>query len=179
METMIAVMAVILLFLAWYNNSSKRNKIYCSFTRRNRTKIHKWVKMTDRFIMFEKGKYHIIPTCIVLEWWDKGLLGMIFPQNVATMDFTHGSAYPIDPNTLRPVVLSPEAMGAMNKEEWAKSYFKNFSQQPTKKQSMLQQYLPYIAIILVVLVGFYLYSNMQAISANMIQMQNAIKSITK
>ncbi|GAH26212.1 unnamed protein product, partial [marine sediment metagenome] len=39
----IIIMAVVVVGMAWHANSSKRNKIYCSFTRVNKTEIKRFV----------------------------------------------------------------------------------------------------------------------------------------
>jgi hypothetical protein len=118
--------------------------------------------MTSRYVIFDKHKYDILPQCIVFEWWDKGIIGMIFPQWVATLEFSHYSRFPHDPNTLEPAIISSEVRNAMNKEEWLKSYAKSFTPPQNKKQSFMQQWLPFISIILVVIVAFYMYNQIQA-----------------
>ena len=178
-STLIALMAILMVGLAWYANSSKRDKIYCTFRRVNKTKIVKFVKMSSRYVIFESKRYDIIPSCVTYEWFDKGLIGMMFPQNVATLDFCPDSRYPLDPNTLQPVVISPEVRQAMNKEEWVKSYAKGFSPQATRKQSLIQQYLPFVSIVLVLLVGVYLYMNMQILSQQYAELANALRAIAK
>jgi hypothetical protein len=71
--TLIAIMAIVLVVAAWYANSNKRNKIYCTFRRVNKTKIEKFVKMNSRFVIFDGGKYDILTNRITFIWWDKGL----------------------------------------------------------------------------------------------------------
>jgi len=176
---LIAIMSMTVLGLAWYANSRLRNKIYCSFRRVNKTKIEKFVRMTSRYVIFDGRRYDIIPSCVTLLWWDKGFIHQLFPQNVVALDFTHESRFPLDPNTLKPVIISPEVRGAMNKEEWVKSYAKGFAPPSGKKQSMIQQYLPLITVGFVVLLGFYLYSNQQALSQQIAIMQNTLNAITK
>ena len=179
LSMLIALMAVMLVAMAWYANSSKRDKIYCTFRRSNKTKIVKFVKMSSRFIIFDKARYDVIPSCVTYEWWDKGLIGKMFPQNVATLDFTWYSRYPLDPNTLKPVVISPEVREAMDKEEWVKSYAKGFSPSVSQKQSLIQQYLPFASVVLVILVGFYLYMNLQILSQQYTELANALRAINK
>ncbi len=104
---------------------------------------------------------------------------MIFPQWVATLDFTYESRFPLDPNTLKPVIISPEVRASMNKEEWVKSYARGFTPPGNKKQSILQGYLPWISIMLVVLVGFWMYNNMASLSNQMAIMQNNLRAIMK
>jgi len=178
-STFMLVMMCVLVGFAWYANSSKRNKIHCTFRRINKTKVAKFVKMSSRYVSFDGKLYDIIPSCITFQWWDKGLVHMLFPQWVATLDFIHNSRFPIDPETGKPAVISPEVRKAMNKEEWVKSYAKGFTPPSNKKQGMLQQYLPWISIILVVMVGFYLYTNMQALSQSIAALDNALRAIAK
>jgi hypothetical protein len=178
-QILVVITAMLIVGMAWYSNSSKRNKIYCTFRRVNKTKIAKLVRMTSRFVIFDGGKYDVIPSCITFEWWDKGLIGMLFPQWVATLDFTSGYRYPHDPNTLKPIIVSAEVRKAMNKEEWVKSYAKGFTPPSSKKQGMIQSYLPFIAIFGLVLLAFWAYTNFQGISHTLAAIQNTLKAITK
>ena len=135
--------------------------------------------MNSRYIIFDGKKFDIVSSCIVFKWWDKGLVHMLFPQWVATLDFTWSSRWPKDPNTNKPSIISPEVRASMNKEEWVKSYAKGFTPPTAKKQTMFQQYLPIASVLLVVLVGFYLYNNMQLLSNQIAIMQNSINAITR
>lgn len=178
-QNLILIMAMILVLMAWWANSSKRNKIYCSFIRENKTSLHKFVRMTSRYIFFDGKRYNIIPKCIVFDWWDKGLVHMLFPQWVATLGFTYASDMPNDPETNQPVLLSPEVRKLMNKEEMFREYNKTLSSPNPKKQTFIQQYLPWAAVIMVLLVAVYFYTNMQAVNHAIIDMTNRINAIAK
>jgi len=178
LSTLVMVMALLLLVMAWYANSSKRNRIYCTLRRVNKTKVAKFAKMSSRYVVFEGHRFDIVPSCITFQWWDKGI-HMLFPQFVATLDYGYNNRFPIDPNTLKPVIISPEVLAVMNKEEWVKSYAKGFQPPTAKKQSMLQQYLPLISVVLIILVGFYFYTNMQGIVGEIATMKNAMQAITQ
>ena len=178
-QTFILIMAMVVVFMAWQANSSKRNKIHCSFTRVNKTEINKFVKMVSRYVVFDGKRYDIVPSCIKFTWWDKGLVHMLFPQWVAALDFTYASRWPIDPATGKSVIISPEVRSAMNKEEWVKSYAKGFTPPSTKKQTAIQQYLPYIAILLIVMMGVYFYTNMQALGASLADIANRVNAIAR
>ena len=173
----IAIMSLMIVGVAWYANNRLRNKIYCIYRRINKTKLERFTKMTSRYVIFDERKYDIIPSCITFIWWDKGLIHQLFPQWVASLDFTHDSRFPLDPNTLKPVIISPEVRNAMNKEEWTKSYAKGFTPPTTKKQSVLNQYLPWITIGLVVLMGFYFFSNLQGITQHLNILENSLNAI--
>ena len=176
---MILFMALIVVAMAWWANASKRNKIYCSFTRVNKTSIHKFVRMSSRYVVFDNQRYDIVPSCIVFDWWTNGIIHMLFPQWVATLDFTYSSRWPIDKLTGKPAVISPEVRKNMNKEEWVKSYARGFTPPAAKKQTAIQQWLPYVAIIAVALVAVYMFVNIQAIQKDLVNLYNAINSIAK
>ncbi len=178
-QTLILIMAMVIVFMAWYANSSKRNKIYCSFTRVNKTSIHKFVKMTSRYVVFDGKRFDIFSKCIVFDWWDRGLVHMLFPQWVATLNFTYASRFPNDPETGQPAIISPEVRNAMNKEEWVKSYAKGFTPPSSKKQTTIQQYLPWVSVILVLVVGVYFYTNMQAMAQSLTDIANRVNSIAR
>lgn len=178
-QTFILLMAVVVVGMAWWANLSKRNKIYCSFTRVNKTSIHKFVKMTSRYVVFDRKRYNIIPSCVKFDWWDKGLVHMVFPQWVATLDYTYANQWPIDPATGKPVILSPEVRHVMNKEEWFKSYNKSLSPPSAIRQTAIQQYLPWVAIGVVALMGVYFYTNMQAFGMSLADIANKVNSLAR
>jgi hypothetical protein len=172
-------MAMIVVGMAWWANASKRNKIYCSFKRVNKTSIHKFVKMTSRYVVFDSKRYDIVTSCVVFDWWDKGLVHMLFPQWVATLDFTYANRWPIDPATGKTVIISPEVRNAMNKEEWVKSYARGFTPPSAKKQTFAQQWLPMLSIGLVALVGVYVFVNNQAFQKDLVNIYNQLNAIAK
>lgn len=178
-ETLFTLMLLALVVMAWWANNSKRNKIYCTLRRSNRTLITKFVKQESNFVIFEGRKFDVIPSCIVLRWWCVGLIHMVFPQWVPTLDFTYTNRFPLDPKTLKPVVISPEVRKAMNKEEWVKSYAKGFTPATSKKQSALQQYVPWVAIILVLIVAVYFNNQMMGFGATLDTIVNKVNAITK
>ncbi len=108
---------------------------------------------------------------------------MLFPLWVATLDYTYESEYPLDPNTLKPVVLSPQVRGVMNKEEWAYSYFKSAAPNKTAKKlgflGNFSAYVPWIAIILVVIVAIYFNSKMSSLGATLDAVIGKLNSIAK
>jgi len=179
-QTLIVVMAIIILFLAWYANTSKRNKILCRFRRVNKTMIAKFVRMHSRYVIFDGGKYDIVPSRIVFQWYTAGIVHMLFPQWVATLDYAYDSSAPLNPNTLTYNWETPRVRQAINASELVESYFKTSTPSPTgKKQSVIMQYLPFIAILLIVIVGVWMYSNQQALSNHMSILENAFKAIAK
>jgi hypothetical protein len=172
--------AGLLVFMAWYSNNSKRDKILCRFRRVNKTLIAKWVKAKSRYVIFDGGKYDIITSRIVLQWYTAGIVHMLFPQWVATLDFSYNSRFPHDPNNLKNNAETPETRNALNKEEWVKSYYRGATPvQSNRKKSIMEQYAPYIAILLVVLVAFYFYNQFQGVSYALNDLAGRISQIQK
>lgn len=158
---MVMLMLLALAAMAWWANYSKRNQILCTFNRVNKTQVTKFVKMQSRYIVFDGGKFDIIPSRIVFRWYNGGFIHMLFPQWVATLTFSHHSRYPLDPNTLQYTAETPTTRAALNKTEWTESFFKGAK--PSQKQGKmggLAQYLPWVAIGLVVIVAWYFNSKM-------------------
>lgn len=179
-QTLIVIMAISILVLAWYANTSKRNKILCTFRRVNKTKIVKFVKMKAQYVIFDGGKYDIVPSRITFQWYTAGIVHMLFPQWVATLDYAYDSSSPLDPNTLSYNWETPRVRQAINAAELVESYFKTSTPSSSvKKQGIFMQYLPFIAIGLVVLVGFWMYNNMQSLSNHMAIIQNQLNAVVK
>lgn len=182
-STLIMIMTIGILVMAWYGNTSKRDKILCTFRRVNKTKVSKFVKMQSRYVIFDNHKYDIVPSRISFQWYTAGLVHMLFPQWVATLDFTDSRRLPLNTNTMDYEWDNPEVRNAINQGELVKSYFATASPKSEKKVSGLMQYLPIIAIVLVVLVAGYMYMQMnslgQRVDANLGAIQNQIKNISK
>jgi len=131
-------------------------------------------------VIFDGGKYDIISNRITFQWFTQGIVHMIFPQLVATLDFSYNSRFPHDPNNLQITAETPATRKALNKEEWVESYYKGAKpSSANKKQALFAQYLPWVAIVLVVIVAFYLYTNIQGLANQMSIMQNTLNVITK
>jgi hypothetical protein len=174
-------MAVGVLFMAWYANSSKRNVILCRYRRVNKTMVVKFVKMQSRYVIFDGGKFDIIPGRIIFQWYNNGFVHMLFPQWVATLDYSWNSRFPHNPNNMEITAETPQTRKALNKEEWVESYYKGAKPSSAKngKLGFLQQWLPWIAILLVIVVAFYFNSKMQGFGATLDQVIDKINTITK
>lgn len=179
-QTLVVIMAIAVLVMAWYANSSKRNKILCTFRRVNKTKIARWVKMQDTHVVFDGGKYDIIPSRISFQWYQVGFIHMLFPQWVATLDYTYGKRAPLNPNTMNYDWDNPQLRKAINISDMMKSYFSTANPAPSaKKQGWLMQYLPWITVGLIVIMGFYFYMQMQGLSNTDAAIINQLNAITK
>ena len=177
--TLLGVMAIMLCGMAWYANYSKRDKIYCTFRRINKTKIEKFVKMTSEYVIFDKWKYDIVPSSITFIWWDKGLIHQIFPQWVASLDYSYHSRFPHNPNKMRQSWETPEVRKAINKREWVLSYAKGFTPPTRKAESGLNKYIPWIAVIMVLLVAGYVMMNMQGLAVQINMLEENVKALAR
>jgi hypothetical protein len=148
--------------MGWYANYSMRDKILIYYNRANKTQIVRWVKMQSRYVIFDHKKFDIISSRIVFRYYTGGFIYWLFPQWVATLIYSYNSRFPHDPNHLEINSETPEVRDAINKAEWVESYYKGAKPSQSKggKLGMLQQYLPWIAILLVVIVAIYFNSKM-------------------
>jgi hypothetical protein len=172
------LMLGLLAFCAWYANNSKRNQILCTFNRVNKTQIVKFVKMQNRFIVFDQHKFDIVPSRIQFRWYNGGFIHMLFPQWVATLTFSHTSRWPLDPNTNTYSPETPEVRNVLNKTEWTKSFFEGAKPQSAKgKTSLITQYLPWVAVILVLIVAVYFNSKMTGFGKTLDSVVNTINAM--
>jgi hypothetical protein len=180
-KTLLMIMAVGILVLAWYANTSKRNVILCTFNRVNKTQLVRFVKMQSRYVVFDSAKYDIVPNRIVFRWYNGGFVHMLFPQWVASLTFSYSSRFPLDPNTLSYDAESPEVRKTLNKEEWVRSYFRGAVPQnkSTAKLGFIGQWLPWIAIGLVVVVAFYFNSKMTSFGNTLDAMIGQINNLSQ
>jgi hypothetical protein len=160
-QTLLVIVAIMIGFMAWYANNSKRNQILCTFNRVNKTQVVKFIKMQSRYVVFDKCKYDIVPDRVVFRWFNSGIVYMLFPQFIPCLTFSHTSRWPLNPNTNLYTAESPEVRETLNKEEWFKSFNKSASPQGKGVKAgfsgMIMQWLPIIAIVLVI--GVFIYFN--------------------
>lgn len=159
---MFVVVVALFILYALYATQKLRNKILCTFRRVNKTKVEKFVTMQDRYVVFDGGKYDIVPSSITFQWYNRGI-HQFAPTWVATLDFTHESRWPLNPNTFNPSIDSPRVRKNLNKEEDFNAFGRGVNAQVDKKKQGLQKWLPWIvggvAIMLI-----YIYFNGQLTS---------------
>lgn len=165
-QTLVVILLLFGVGMVWYSTAKLRDKIYCSFRRIDKTKIEKFVPKNARYVIFDGGKYKIDTKRITLLWWNRGF-NHFFPQRVPSLDFSWYSEVPHDPDQFEDTWDTPESRNAASSEEDWKGFNKGMSQQVGKKTGMLTQYMPMIALILVLVVGAVLYMQMQGMTARM------------
>lgn len=177
LSTLIVMIAVGYTFLLWYVNNSKRDQILCYFRRPNKTKVKKFVKMSSRHVIFGKSKYDIVPSRIEWEWYR---FFYFMPIWVPTLDYTEGKRLPLDPNKMNYDWDNPENRKTINASELMRSYFSTQNPAGAKqKTGIIMQYLPWVAIGLVVVVYFLLDNKMQGFGHQLDAVVGTLNAIAK
>ena len=176
--TLLVVVVILLVVAAWYSTNSKRNKILCFYRGRDKTLENRWVNVTDSFATF-RNKIFYVDTRRIVNFWYKGGIHFIFPTKVSCLEYNWNSPFPHDPDDYKINWETPEARKLINLEDSIKAYGKSFIPTTNKKQNALMQYLPIIAIVLVVILGFWMYSNNNSTSGILNQMNDKINTIVK
>lgn len=146
-------------FSLWWSQKKFKDKMLCYFIRPNKQKIEKWVPAYAKYIKFDRGKwrekYRIDPTCITMQWYDRGFNKM-FPTFVQTLEFRWDSVDPIDPETFEPVNRGPEEEATMESaEDW--QAFNKATREGTATESKISRMLPLILIGLVAIMVIFVY----------------------
>jgi hypothetical protein len=174
----IAIIAILYVAMYWYMSETKKNQILCRCRRRNRTLIAKFVKMQNRYVVFDDFKFDIIPSRVVWQWYP---IMYIFHLWLPTLDYSWNSRFPHNPDNLDDNSETPEVRKALNKTEWMESYYKGSkpSSQKGKSLGFIQQWLPLIAILLVVVVAVYFNSKMSGFGKTLDAVINQMNSMAK
>jgi hypothetical protein len=168
--------AILLLLGGIYSTYNKRNKIFCWFEGEDGTNEHKWVTDNAGWVIFRRFKFKIMRERMSTMFVNSGI-HFLFPTKASCLFFAWYSQYPRNNKNYGRTVISPQVRKVINKSELVESYFKSSSPSTMKKQGALMQYLPLIAICLVVIIGYYLYSNDQSIAKNLAIMQGQIQTL--
>ncbi len=174
MSTMITIFAIVILVLVWYSHASMRNKVHCVFRSATGEKIEKLRPVKSRHVIFEGRKYDIDTRRHTLIEWRRGIFAL-FPTKIYSYDFSFYSRHPLDPNNIKATWDSPENANRLNQEEALGAFLRHAPAITGKKQSGIMQWLPIIAIIVVVIVGFLVYQQGQHINIMQQQIENLAK----
>ena len=178
LQTFLFVIMLLLFGGAVYSVQIKRGQILVHYTGIDKTEEEKWISIKSGYVIFRGRKFDIITRRITSFWLNRGI-HYLFPTKVNYLKYSWYSRFPHDPDDYKNVWETPEVRNAINKAELVKSYFQTSTPATAKKQSAIMQYLPLISIVMVILVGFYLYSNMQVMQEQLGAMDNMIRSIAK
>jgi hypothetical protein len=168
---------VLLLFIAGvFSAYSKRNKIFCWFEGEDGTDEFRWVTNKDGFVIFRGKKYDII-TDRITNLWIKSGIHMLFPTRVACLKYSWYSRFPHDPSNYGRTIISPNVRKVIDKSELVASYFKTSTPASGKKEGAIMRWLPLIAIGLIIIVGYYAYSNMNELADGLNKLQQNFNTI--
>ncbi len=177
-QTMIMVLVILFLIYGIYSTSRFKNKILCRYRSITNTLIEKWVTIHSNFVEFEGGQFRVLPDRIINMWYTRGI-HQFFPTRIQSLDFSWYSDVPHDPRNFKLAVVSPEARKVMNNESRYVSFGRSLAKQMGKKQSKFGDLLPWIALLAIVVVAFYLNSQLQGQGQHIAAIENALKAITK
>lgn len=172
------IIIIMVLLAGAYETRKKRGQVFCWFEGEDGTNEHKWVKEEDGYVIFRRKKYKIMTERMSTVWVKTGI-HMIFPTRAPSLSFVWYSEYPRDPRNYMRTVINPSVRYVINLTEMVKSYFQTSSPTAaTAKQKSLDKWLPYIALLLIVILGWYVFQNQQQISGWMSQIQNQINNLS-
>lgn len=139
-----------------------KTKVYCIFTRRDKTVAHKWAKAKNgERIEFDGGWYYIVMKRIKLQALDTGF-NLLFPTMARRLDFTYKNIWPIDPETGEAEAETPESRRNLDKREDIEAF--NLGSQKAfgkQKLSMLGGGWMPVALVVGIVACLYLIWQMQ------------------
>ena len=175
-QLVLIVMMFVFVGYAWYSANSAKKRILCVFHRANKTRVEKQIAMTDKKVIFDGGQDAVNIKRIELVWYDKGIAAL-FPGFRPSLTFKWDSEQPVDPATYRNTWDTPEARQAASSERSWVGFNRGMDATAGKKVSGIMQYLPWIAIAGVVIVGFFVYQQNSKMGIIEEQIQNVGTSI--
>jgi hypothetical protein len=163
----LAIVFAFTLVVFWYSQRKFQNKLYCTFHGADKVIVHAFVPKDARNVKFswkkgENGLYAIIPSCIEHLKYTGGV-NKLFPAIIPHLEFYWYCPYPVDPNTGQPSWLTPEARSAAWDEHQHIAYARASVAMSGTKKKLLDVLIPLITVGLIVIVGYLVYQNSQAI----------------
>ncbi len=168
MNSVLSYVFLFILFYLTYVAYDWRNKIWCSYRRRDRTKIERWTKSNKKGqwgdVEFEGGLYHVEPGRTTLIW--KMVLGF-FPMPARSLDFRHDSARALDPDTFENS-FTAEARKELDTTDEVRAMSEGHQKAlgSKKKGGFLADYMPIIMLIGFVALGFMIFQLIKAVNFN-------------
>lgn len=181
-STFFTTLIVVLFLYAVWDTWSKKDKIYVVYEGKDKTVQFRWLKKDkDDHVEIDNKRFTIIPEAVQSAWDFKGI-HLLLPTKVNYVHLEWNKKFPTVSDSSNPSWDTPAFRKMFNLEMVVKSYFRNYSpsdNQKKKQQNGWMQYLPLIAIvILVVVVAFYLNSQMDGIKTVINMMENQIKTLS-
>lgn len=145
-----------------YSTNKAAKTIHCRYSSRAKQSIEKDIPLASNYVLFEKKKCYVIPSCVTTQRVKKGIHAL-FPTTRLELSFVWNSPYPVDPNTGNPVMLSPEVEKALDQETALGDYAGSQQRAVMGKAKIggLEKWLPWIAIAGIVIIALFLYTMYQ------------------
>lgn len=159
-NTILIFIFLLLVVYANYSARIKSHQIYCTFRRRDRTKLEKWAKDTQGVIMFDKGWYDVEPQSTVLKLFTGGIHSL-FPIWIRCLDYRFDSPKPL--NDKFENVYTPEQREQLSIADDVRQFGEGNAQALSGKvkQGLLERLMPIIVIGGFAIVGFLIYRMQQ------------------
>lgn len=153
------VIIMIVLGFGVYSTHNLRGKVRCILIRPDLTLAEKFIKEEQRRISFGKGWFYINPKRIIESDWSKGIF-WLFPTKVQTIIFRWDSTQALDPRDFNNDYEKPESRAALDKEEDIRAYSQGNINIAgvTRKQNMLERWMPLVTVGGFLLLGYLVYS---------------------
>ncbi len=147
---------VIIIGYGIYSVYMLKDKVHCTFRTRDKTVLHKTVKINAGKIVFCGAWYDldVKRTTLRLIWQG------IIPTWVRCLDYRWNSRYPLDPETFTNTADNPEDRAALDKTDDLKALMetqKSSLVKGTQKKGMLESLMPIILIAGFLIVGYLVY----------------------
>jgi hypothetical protein len=174
-STWLVIGALLLAGLAWYSQTSMRNKIQVLFIRPNKTLVSRLVKLSAKYVIIDGYKYSIDPKRIMLRWVATGI-NQLFPTWLPTVIVKWDTDVPLDPETFENTWRDGDMMNMASSQEDYRDFAKGMESQVGGKKGILDKYLALIVIAGFIILGFVLYKVMgdQASIGNQISQMHQI-----
>ncbi len=165
------------ILMVWFTLAKLKNRALCRYHRASKQIIEKAVKIDDNHVIFDGLEFTIVPGRASLQWYDKGLLGWFrLGTWVVSYDFSRNSKYPHDPNQFSYNGMPPALAKLFNRESAMAAFARGVQKQTGIKQGKFEKWLPWIAILLILVIAFYLNSQLGNLNAHMAAVENTVRA---
>ena len=151
---------VIILGVSFYQVYTLKDRIYCSFVRRDKTQIHKLAKITQDRIDFDGAWYNIDIRCTTQKFQFVGIL----PTWTRCLNYRYNSAHPINPDTGTNNYDDPKEKKALDRSASIQSLANKQNTimgAKAGKKGMLESLMPIILVLGILILGYLSYSSIK------------------
>jgi len=154
-----------LLFMAWWQVNSLGNKIFCTFRRKDKGKIERFVGLKDGVVNFDGGQYEIDPRRVTILKYTRGLIGMFMPIPVRCLDFTWSSRVPENPDDFTYTWDTPDARAmADSRADW-RGMNAGIDTQTGKKMNLFGNWMIWVVVGVFIVLAYVVYKDHVAVAS--------------